>query len=104
MSYAPGTEPHGRSYEEEALHRSIRATQSIPTVNRTMLETDRVNAEPGTPKLPREAPHVEVPISIVESAEAFVSPKPDGEAESETEFGEKLQAAARKANAETIWR
>ena len=58
------------------------------------LETERVNLESGTPKPPREAPHFEIPLAIPGI------PKPDGEAESETNFEENLEAASKKANPE----
>ena len=37
-------------------------------------------------------PEVDVSLSIVESAERMISPKPDGEAESEKKFEEELKS------------
>lgn len=37
--------------------------------------------------------HVDISLPVVESAENFISPKPDGEAESEAEFEKNLEAA-----------
>jgi hypothetical protein len=42
---------------------------------------------------PPKPPEVDVSLSIVESAERMISPKPDGEAESEAEFEKNLEAA-----------
>jgi len=97
MSYAPGTEPHGRSYEEESLHGSIRAA----------INFGRNHMPENTPLIPDPQPHAPIPpaplatVSLAEieaSAEMFVSPKPDPEKESEKSFEENLEAAAQAAN------
>ncbi len=58
------------------------------------------------PILPDWAPHrleppkplVKLSLRGIEGAENIIDPKPDGEAESETEFAKTFQEAIRKAN------
>lgn len=73
MPFAPGTEPHDHTHEPP-----------IPG---------------GEPHMPVPS-HTDISIATVESAEAFISPKPDGEAEGEQELSDELQDASRKANPE----
>ena len=63
--------------------------------------TPGLEPEPHQPK----PPEVDVSLSIVESAEALISPKPDGEAESEEKFTKELEKAGTPGN-ETLraWR
>jgi len=52
--------------------------------------TPGLEPEPHQPK----PPEVDVSLSIVESAEAMISPKPDGEKISEEKFSEELKKAS----------
>lgn len=52
---------------------------------------------PINPPAPKP-PEVDVSLSIVESAERMISPKPDGEAESEKKLTEELEKAGAPGN------
>lgn len=54
--------------------------------------------EHGQQRMPPKPPEMDVSLQAVESAEAFVSGSPNGEAESEAEFSKTLETASEKAN------